>query len=143
MLSSGAVELLWRLLERRVVNRIRTETIMKLTTAMLAGFAAVLISTNVGLAADPTREDRMVKLPETAADHAALAKSYDAKAAEWREEAAHHREMAAAYKKSHGDPKDVAAMEKHCAKLAKDADALAADAKVMADYHQLRAKDAK
>jgi hypothetical protein len=131
------------LLERRAVTRIRKETIMKLMTAMLAGFAAVLISTNVGLAADPTREDRMVKLPETPADHAALAKSYDAREAEWREEAAYHREMAAAYKKSHGDSKDAAAMEKHCAKLAKDADGLAADAKVMADYHRVRAKEAK
>ncbi|WP_242338223.1 MULTISPECIES: hypothetical protein [Anaeromyxobacter] len=116
---------------------------MRLVAVMLAGLLAALISTSVGLAADPTREDRMMKLPETPADHAALAKIYDENAAEWRKEADIHRKMAAEYKKSRGDPKDVATMEKHCAQLAKDADKLAADAKTMADYHRLRGKEAK
>ncbi len=115
---------------------------MRIVTAMLVGCAAVLISTAPALAAEPSREEmgRVVKLPETAADHAALAKSYEEKAAEWQREAVYHQGMAAAYKKSHADPKDAAMMEKHCSKLAKDAKDMAEQAKVMADYHRLHAK---
>lgn len=118
---------------------------MNLVKSMLAGCAAVLISTSVGYAADPTREDvrSAVKVPETPADHAALAKVYSDKVAEWRQEAAYHREMAAAYKKAHPGSKDLVTMEKHCAKIAKDAEKMADEAQIMADYHQLRAKEAK
>ena len=116
---------------------------MKVVTAVLAVCAAVLVSTSPGLAADPSSEEgRVVKLPETAADHAAMAKSYDEKAVEWQQEAVYHQEMAAEYKKSHG-AKDAATMEKHCEKLAKDAKDMAREAKNMADYHRLRANDSK
>lgn len=118
---------------------------MNFVKVMLAGCAAALISTSAGYAADPTREEmrRVVKVPETAADHLALAQSYGERATEWRQEAAYHRQMAAAYKKSHPDSKDSATMEKHCAKIAKDAEKLAEDAQTMADYHQLRARELK
>ena len=112
---------------------------------MLASCAAALISTSTGYAADPTREEmqRVVKVPETSADHLALAKSYAGKATEWRQEAAYHRQMAAAYKQSHPSSKDSATMEKHCAKVARDAERLAKDAQTMADYHALRARELK
>ncbi len=115
---------------------------MRIVTGMVAGVAAVLISASAGLAADPTREERgrVAKLPQTADDHAALAKTYDDRAAEWQREATYHREMAAAYKKAHPDTKDAVAMEKHCAKVAKEAGALAEEAMIMADYHRIRAK---
>ena len=117
---------------------------MKIVTAVLAVCAAVLVSTSPGFAADPSSEDRgrVVKLPETAADHAALAKSYDEKAVEWQQEAVYHQGMAAEYKKSHA-PKDAATMQKHCEKLAKEAKDMAKEAKTMADYHRLRANESK
>jgi hypothetical protein len=87
-------------------------------------------------------------VPETAADHLALAKKYTDKAAEYRKEAAEHKEMAEAYKKAvpgpskGGTPNPWAKkMEAHCAKIAKDAQALAADADKAAEYHALRAKE--
>jgi hypothetical protein len=114
----------------------------KIVTAMLAGCTAVLLSANPTLAADPTREDRAMKLPESAADHLALAKSYEEKVEAWRKEAADHRAMAEAYKKERpaGDA-DAATMQKHCKKIAEDAEKLARDAEDTAKYHRLRAKE--
>ncbi len=126
------------------------EAAMRVTgivTAVLAVCVAILIPAGPSLAANPSPEEmgRVVKLPETADDHLALAKSYEEKAATWRQEAAYHREMAAAYKKSHPDFKGgvrnpyTVTMEKHCAKIATDADKLAEDAEDTAKYHRLRA----
>ena len=86
-------------------------------------------------------------LPTTAEGHAAMASSYEQKAAEWRKEAAFHREMAAAYKASHPDPKggarnaEAVKMEKHCMAIVKDAEKLASDATWSAKYHHERAKE--
>ena len=99
-----------------------------------------------------------VKLPQTADEHLAIAKSYEEKAATWRKEATYHHKMAAAYKKSHPDPKgtrdveteaalrflhehEAAKMAKHCAAIAKRADKLAADAEEVAKYHRHRAEE--
>ena len=124
-------------------------SIRGIVAAILAGCTAVLMSTGPALAADPSREERAVKLPTTAEDHLAMAKRYEEMVAGWRKEAAYHREMAAAYKKSHPDFKGGArnpaavTMERHCAKIADDAEKLAADAEDTAKYHRLRAKELK
>lgn len=87
------------------------------------------------------------KLPVTAEDHHALAKSYTEKAASWRAEATLHREMAAAYAKSHPEGKLgtrnpwTVKMEKHCLAIVKDVEALAADAELAAKLHELWAKE--
>jgi len=89
------------------------------------------------------------KVPETAADHQALAKQYKDEAAQFKKVADEHRAMAEAYKKSFAAPASkagqknpwVAKMEKHCAMLAKDADKVAADAEKAAEFHTLRAKE--
>jgi hypothetical protein len=107
-------------LERCTPGSDRRKSVM----AVLAGCTAVLLSANPALAADPT--GRRMKLPESAADHLALAASYEEKVTAWRKEAADHRAMAEAYKKAH--PADAATMEKHCMKIAKDAEKLATDA---------------
>jgi hypothetical protein len=116
-------------------------TMAKVVNLLLAGCAAALLSTGVASAANPSKEEmgRAVKLPETAADHAALAKTYDEKAAEYTQDADYHRKMAALYKTS--NEKDAATMRKHCAAIAKDDDKLANESKTMADYHRLRAKE--
>jgi hypothetical protein len=87
-----------------------------------------------------------VKVPQTSADHEALAKQYKDQAVGYRKVSAEHVAMAAAYGKQHPDPKAGKnpwneKMQKHCAALAKDADKLAADADKAADYHLLRAKE--
>lgn len=88
-----------------------------------------------------------VKVPETAADHMALAKQYTEKAAAYRAEADHHRKMFEAYKASVAtSPKNpsnpwAVKMQKHCMAFVKDAEKLAADAQKSADYHTLRAKE--
>ena len=102
-------------------------------------FATFAVSATAAFADD-------VKVPETAADHEALAKQYKDQAAQYRKVAAEHQAMAAAYAKSHPDPKAGKnpwneKMQKHCTTLAKDADKLAADADKAADYHTMRAKE--
>lgn len=86
------------------------------------------------------------KIPETAADHEALAKQYKDEATQYRKIAAEHEAMADAYGKAHPDTKVGknpwnVKMQKHCEALKKDAEKLAADADKAADYHELRAKE--
>ena len=88
------------------------------------------------------------KAPESAADHLALAKSYQEKATAYRKEAAEHKAMAEAYKKSvppppksGGENPFAKKMEAHCRAIAADAEKLAADDEKAAEYHTLRAKE--
>lgn len=114
---------------------------MRILAGVVAACAVVLLSAGPSFGADPTREDRRAALPQTAADHEAMAKRYDESAAAYRQEAALHRDMAAQYRSAHPAPKDGATMEKHCMMIVKDAEKLAEDAKVMADYHRMRATE--
>ena len=121
--------------------------------ALAVALALVAHAASQDLTKDPiptsTDEARKLagKLPQTAEDHAAMAKSYEQKAADSRKEAALHREMAAAYSKSHPDIKggvrnaEAVKMEKHCMAIVKDAEKLAADMEWSARYHHERAKE--
>ncbi len=108
----------------------------------LAGVLLALISLSSRAAFAETA------LPQTAADHEALAKKYHDEAAAYRKEAAEHKEMADAYKKAvpagtkGGGPNPwTKKMATHCGTIAKDAEALAADADKAAEYHTMRAKE--
>ena len=87
------------------------------------------------------------KVPVTADDQTAMAKSYAEKAATYRAEAAYHKQMAAAYAKEHPDRKSGARkpwtvdMEKHCKAIVKDAEKLASDAEYAAKFHETHAKE--
>jgi hypothetical protein len=128
--------------------------------ARIVRSTAAALGVVLALAADaaakdpiPTTSDEARKLaamlPQTAEDHAAMARSYEQKAADWRKEAALHREMAAAYAKSHPDFKggirnsEAVKMEKHCMAIVKDAEKLASDAEWSARYHNERAKESE
>jgi hypothetical protein len=108
----------------------------------LAAFTAFAFTATASFADEP-------KVPQTAADHQAMAKQYTDQAAQFKKVADEHRAMAEAYKKSFAAPASkagqknpwVAKMEKHCGMLAKDADKLASDATKAAEYHTLRAKE--
>ena len=108
-----------------------------LASMMLAAFAT---TAGVALADD-------IKVPDTAADHDALAKKYRDEAAQYRKTAEEHKQMAEAYGKAHPDAKGGgknpwnAKMQKHCQMLQKDAEKLAADAEKAAEFHELRAKE--
>ena len=112
------------------------------TMLATAVFVACALTATAGFAQE-------AKVPETAADHTALAKSYREKAATFRKEVETHQHMAEAYKKSFVQPVDktgkknglVEKMEKHCLTIAKDAEKLAVDADKAAEYHDLRAKE--
>lgn len=88
-----------------------------------------------------------VKAPETTAEHEALAKTYQEKAAGYRKEAEWHKAMAAAYAKkyptSKGGIKDSRNlnMQKHCQEMVRTAERLATEAEKAADFHNLRAKE--
>jgi hypothetical protein len=96
----------------------------------------------------PTIAGADTKTPQTAADHLALAKSYQDKATTYRKEAADHRTMAAAYKESVPGPTKgggenpwAKKMEEHCLAIATDAEKLAIDADKATEFHTLRAKE--
>jgi hypothetical protein len=107
--------------------------------ALALGFTMLSIGTRVSFAED-------VKIPQTAADHEAMAKQYREEAAQYRKVAQEHQEMAAAYAKVHPDTKAgknqwTEKMKMHCDALRKDAEKLAADADKAADFHSMRAKE--
>ena len=112
------------------------------TIVALFAFVTFAVSATAALADE-------VKIPQTTAEHDALARQYKDQAAQYKKVADEHRAMAAAYKKTIAMPESkggvknpwLAKMEKHCAMLAKDADKLAADAEKAAEYHTLRGKE--
>ena len=108
--------------------------------------SALLFLALFAASSSPAFADDM-KMPQTAADHQAMAKEYQDKAAAYKKEAAYHREMAAAYKKeAAGSPKGpanpwVKKMEKHCFAIVAAAEKMATAAEKAADFHALRAKE--
>lgn len=89
-----------------------------------------------------------VKLPQTTADHEALAKRYANEASGYRKTAQEHKQMAEAYAKDHPDDSKRniknpwnAKMQKHCMAIVKDAEKLASNAEKAAEYHSLRGKE--
>lgn len=119
---------------------------------MRSSIQALLVAVSLAgaptlLAIPETASAQDMKVPETVADHQALAKQYADKALAAKAEAQHHRDMAAAYKKSAaslpklGPNPWVVKMERHCKALEKDAEKMAADLQKAADYHALRAKE--
>lgn len=117
---------------------------------------ASILFTTIALVAAPSfaQEAKMapaagpqIKLPQTAAEHEARAKTYRDQAVEYRKSAAEHKQMAADYVKQHpdmkGSPKGAwtQKMSKHCQMLQNDFEKLAVDAEKAADFHTLRAKE--
>jgi hypothetical protein len=88
-----------------------------------------------------------VQSAKTAADHEAIAKIYDAKAAEATREAAEHRRMGEAYKgltgSASGKSYGTSAMPQHCDALTKAYESEAENFKAMAQAHRDLAKAAK
>lgn len=102
-------------------------------------FAAFVFSTSSAFAED-------VKVPQTVADHDALAKSYKDQATQYRKTADDHKKMAEAYAKTYPDSKSgknawTVKMQRHCQALTKNAEKMAVDADKAADYHTFRAKE--
>jgi hypothetical protein len=106
--------------------------------------AALVLAFTLGVGVAHAEE---AKVPVTAADHMAMAKSYQEKAKAWRAEAAYHKDMAAAYAKEHPDRKSgtrnqwTVDMEKHCKTIYKEADKLAGEAEWAAKFHEAHAKE--
>jgi hypothetical protein len=88
-------------------------------------------------------------MPQTMEEHLALAKQYTEKATAQRSEGAMHRKMAADYQKTHATPKSaitpghIKKMVKHCNHIAQAAEQLAGQYERAAEYHKLRAQEAK
>lgn len=87
------------------------------------------------------------KIPQSAVEHEARAKTYKEQAVQYRKSAEEHKQMAAAYAAKRPDIKGVGKnpsaekMSKHCLTLAKDFEKLATDAEKAAEYHEMRAKE--
>jgi uncharacterized protein YifE (UPF0438 family) len=110
------------------------------TFLALTVFAAFAFTATASFAED-------AKIPQTAADHQALAKAYQDKAAGYTKDAEWHKQMAEQYGKNFPDVKAGVKnpwnvkMQKHCLALQKDAQKLAADNEKAAEYHMLRAQE--
>ena len=88
------------------------------------------------------------RIPQTAEEHFAVAKSYQEKAASFRAIADEHRTMLEEYKRSALPPTKtgmknpwVKKMEEHCGAYIRDAGKLAADADKLAEYHTMRGRE--
>lgn len=101
----------------------------------------------IGLAYTTAASAEDVKIPQTAAEHEARAKTYQQQAEDYRKLAAEHKRMAAEYAKAHPPTKAMpnapwlSKMAKHCEMLVKDYEKLATDAEKAAEYHSMRAKE--
>jgi len=118
---------------------------MKSATKLRTILASIMFAAFAFTATASFADD--MKVPQTTAEHEALAKQYKDQALQFKKVADEHRAMAAAYAKSHPDSKGGVKntwnekMQKHCDALAKDADKLAIDAEKAADFHSARAKE--
>ena len=110
---------------------------------VLVSSFALLIFSAVGGAA--VADD--MKMPASAADHEAMARSYKDQAASFRKTSEDHKKMAVEYKKTlapgvKGQPNPWGTkMSKHCMVLSKDAEKMAVDADKAADFHTFRARE--
>lgn len=113
----------------------------------LASLMALALPTFPACASGDADVLAKVQAAKTAADHEAIAKIYDAKAAEATKEAADHRRMGEAYKGLSGTVTGkgyaTSAMPQHCDAIAKAYDAEAENFKAMAHAHRDLAKAAK
>jgi len=80
----------------------------------------------------------LVETAQTAADHEAVAKRFEAEAANFDQQAQHHERLAKRYRGGLGvGPKGNAqSLAKHCDNLVKNLKASAADAREMAQLHR-------
>jgi hypothetical protein len=109
----------------------------RIATAALLG---VLLLQSALALADPSHslEQLVVEMAKTPADHAALAKHYQAKAADARAEAAEHEAMAKSY--GGGKLAERVKMQDHCKKLSEQYNAVATQYDDLAKLEEAAAK---
>ena len=106
-------------------------------TALLTG--ALLLQPGLAAAAEShSLEQLVIEMADTPADHAALAKHYQAKAADARAAAVEHEAMAKSY--SAGKLTERVQMQDHCKKLAAQYTALATQYDDLAKLEEAAAK---
>ncbi len=119
--------------------------------SVIVGIIAVaLIGGGVVYAAETAGQagGTSIKIPETAAEHLAMAASYRQKVKTYLQEVETHQQMLEAYKqRAINNPKApmenswMKQMRTHCETYMAEAQQLAAEAKAFADYHELRGKE--
>jgi hypothetical protein len=125
------------------------KTLILISSVSLAVLAGVFAWPPIAVSAEgQTQSDvaGMMKMPQTAEEHSAVAESYKQKAAKYRQDAETHRHMLAEYKKGavhlkQGENPWVKKMRLHCEAYIADAERLAADADDFAKFHTMRAKE--
>lgn len=111
--------------------------------AVLLATASALALPAAGAFAQGTELATAVANAKTPADHEAVAKQYDALAAQAESQAALHQKMGANYKQIGGAAIGKYHMDHHCEALVKTAKQEAADYKAMAAAHRAMATQAK
>jgi hypothetical protein len=124
-----------------MTNNSLSRTFSGVAFLALAAFALPVFPAR---AADDADFLKQVQSAKTPAEHEAIAKHYDADAAQATASAAMHRKMGEAYKgqaaTSSGKGAGISAMPGHCESLAKNYDAEAEHFKSMAQTHRDLAK---
>ena len=86
-------------------------------------------------------EQLVIEMADTPADHAAIAKHYQALAAQARSEAARHESMSRSY--AGRKLSESQRMKEHCAKLAAENTAMAREYDALAQLHEAESKKTK
>lgn len=124
-----------------MTNNLLSRTLTGVALLALATFTLPVFSAGASCGADMLKQVQSAKTP---ADHEAIAKHYDAEAADATQSAAMHRNMGESYKGlaggSSGKGAGASAMPGHCESLAKNFDAEAEHFKSMAQTHRDIAK---
>ena len=124
-----------------MTNNLLSRTLPGVALLALAAFALPVFPARAANDADMLKQVQSAKTP---ADHEAIAKQYDADAAQATASATMHRKMGEAYKgqvaTSSGKGAGISAMPEHCESLAKNFDADSEQFKSMAQTHRALAR---
>lgn len=115
-------------------------TTLKTVTAALAAAFIVAVALPTLAVADVTADQ--ISAARTAADHEAIARAYDADAAEADARAGEHEAMARAYRNVGGPKAASSPMVSHCNRLVREYRELAKEFRALADEHRKMAREA-
>ena len=109
--------------------------------ALLVGMLAFTPGIAAAQGSGASLEELVVQMADTPAEHAAIAKHYQARAAAARSEAARHEGMGSAY--AGRKMAESEKMRQHCKKLAAENTAMAQEYDALAKFHEAESKKPK
>lgn len=116
-------------------------TMNRLSMMLGAALVAIMLSGGAVAATEQHVDAAQIAAAKTPADHEAIAKSYDAEAADADEKATAHESMARTYRLGGAPKGSHSSMAAHCDRLVKQYRAIAEDNRQLAAEHRQMAKE--